>query len=470
MATRPGPRSCASSWTPCNSGRTIETGRSWYDHFVSVCRPLVPGLLALGLGLAGSCSSVDEDPTALALDDDPHAYVSSRAYRRAILERDLVTPEPIYARVRLRHYASADPGSWDELPEVDWPTLPITTDDAAHMAATQQLPELEFPGSLGVSLDVDALPSTREQWIALGERVFFEYPMSAAPSLGRALRAGVDLREYGVIEHDGAYVGLRFVDYGGRTGVAVTCASCHASLDESGRPSGVRANRNFDLGRLRLEQGGATEQHAVDATPREDLARLGPGRSDVQNDDVFNPYAFADFGGIADMPYLHHTANWYNRGIATLAIRVETVFINDGRVRSRPPRALMWALAEYLRSLPPPPPTHAPSPASERGQAVFEAEGCDACHTPPLYSSSERVDVDGLSTDPAAGHSPIRGTGTWRVPSLRGVGGNAPYLHHGAFASLEEMFDPGREEPGHLFGLDLEPDQRADLLAFLRTL
>jgi len=288
--------------------------------------------------------------------------------------------------------------------------------------------------------------------------------------MGRALRKGVDLRDYGVIVHDGEYVGVRFAKLDGRTRVVVTCASCHASVDEHGRLSGVRANRNFDFGRLRLDHGGGNEVNAVDTTAREDLARLGPGRSDVQPDRQFNPYAFADFGGIADMPYLHHTANWYNRGVATLAIRVETVFMHDGRVRSRPPRALMWALAEYLRSLPAPPPSDPPSEASERGRAVFEVEGCDACHTPPFYTSSEPVELEQIGTDPAAGLSPVRGTGSWRVPSLRGVGGNAPYLHHGAFPTLEAMFEPGRQEPGHQFGLDLDAEQRADLIAFLRTI
>jgi mono/diheme cytochrome c family protein len=457
-----------SSCKRCKIRTAIETRCSWYEDVVSVRR----SLLALGVvAFAAACPGAEQDPVPLELGDDPHAYVTSRAYRRAILERDLVTPEPVYARVRLRHYAVDDPHGWDDMPEVDWATLPVTVEDAAHMAATQRLPELDFTTPpLGEGLEPDSLPSTREQWIALGERVFFEYPMSAAPSIGRALRAGVDLREYGLIEHDGAYVGVRFVDYDGRTGVAVTCASCHASLDEDGRPSGVRANREFEMARLRLDHGGAGEQHAVDTTAIEDLPKLGPGRSDVQNDGVFNPYAFADFGGIADMPYLHHTANWYNRGVATLAIRVETVFMNDGRIRSRPPRALMWALAEYLRSLPAPPPTQAPSLASERGRAVFEAQGCDACHTPPLYSSSERVELDVIGTDSAAGESPLRGTGYWRVPSLRGVGGNAPYLHHGAFATLEAMFDPERDEPGHQFGLDLDADDRADLLAFLRTI
>lgn len=419
-------------------------------------------LLLLALGCAEPLPS---------LVDDPHAYVTSRAYRRAILERDLVTPEPLYAQARLDHYATIDdPRGWDDLPEVARATLPITRTRAAEVAATGRLPALDFAAPLGEGLGPDALPTTRAEWVALGERVFFEFPMSLAPSIGRALRAGVDLREYGVLVHDDAYVGVRFVDQDGRVAIAVTCASCHASIGADGRPSGVRANRRFDMGRLRLDFGGAGEQHAVDETTADNLAKLGPGRSDVQRDDRFNPYAFPDFGGIADMPYLHHTANWFHRGVATLAVRVETVFISPGRNPWRPPRVLMWALAEYLRSLPPPPPPDLPGPASARGREVFAAEGCDACHAPPLYTASERVGVAELGTDAAAGTSPGRGTGYWRIPSLRGVGGNAPYLHHGAFPTLEAMFTPGREEPGHTFGLDLDAEARADLIAFLRTI
>src|SRR5690606_26812164 len=97
----------------------------------------------------------------------------------------------------------------------------------------------------------------------------------------------------------------------------------------------------------------------------------------------------------------------------------------------------------------------------------FVDEGCDACHAPPLYTSSERPTLDEIGTDPSAGRSPIRGTGRWRVPSLRGVGGNAPYLHDGSVGSLEQLFDPAREQPGHRFGLELDAQARADLLAFL---
>jgi hypothetical protein len=74
------------------------------------------------------------------------------------------------------------------------------------------------------------------------------------------------------------------------------------------------------------------------------------------------------------------------------------------------------------------------------------------------------------------------------VPSLKGVWYRGHYLHDGSVASLEEMFDPGRlseahkpggftppDKPqraiiGHEFGLKLTPEERKQLIAFLRTL
>jgi hypothetical protein len=71
---------------------------------------------------------------------------------------------------------------------------------------------------------------------------------------------------------------------------------------------------------------------------------------------------------------------------------------------------------------------------------------------------------------------------------LKGVWYRGHYLHDGAAASLEEMFDPDRVNDshirggsspagettgaiqGHEFGLRLDPVERRQLLAFLRTL
>ncbi len=81
-----------------------------------------------------------------------------------------------------------------------------------------------------------------------------------------------------------------------------------------------------------------------------------------------------------------------------------------------------------------------------------------------------------------------KGTGYYKVPSLKGVWYRGHYVHDGSVASLEEMFDsdrlkdtrvPGGWSPpgvktraikGHEFGLNLSAEERTALIAFLRML
>jgi cytochrome c peroxidase len=76
----------------------------------------------------------------------------------------------------------------------------------------------------------------------------------------------------------------------------------------------------------------------------------------------------------------------------------------------------------------------------------------------------------------------------YKIPSLRGVWYRPLFFHDGAVRSLEEFFDPARLDkdyqpsgwsppgttqravPGHIFGLNLDPKDKAALIAFLRTL
>jgi hypothetical protein len=59
----------------------------------------------------------------------------------------------------------------------------------------------------------------------------------------------------------------------------------------------------------------------------------------------------------------------------------------------------------------------------------------------------------------------------------------APYLHHGAVRTLEDLLDPARLRegyyrgtlgpgpvPGHDYGTELPADERAALVEYLRTL
>jgi len=81
-----------------------------------------------------------------------------------------------------------------------------------------------------------------------------------------------------------------------------------------------------------------------------------------------------------------------------------------------------------------------------------------------------------------------RGTGYYKVPSLKGVWYRSMFGHSGWCATLEDWFDPKRLNDdyiptgfkpygtktyavkGHHFGLDLTPQERKDLIAFLKTL
>jgi cytochrome c peroxidase len=101
---------------------------------------------------------------------------------------------------------------------------------------------------------------------------------------------------------------------------------------------------------------------------------------------------------------------------------------------------------------------------------VFRRD-CTACHDGPT-GSGEPLPAEDIGTDPALARGSSRGTGVYRPAPLLRVADAAPYLHHGVVPSLEQMFDPARlaTVPGHVPGTDLPPDERADLIAYLRTL
>ena len=93
-----------------------------------------------------------------------------------------------------------------------------------------------------------------------------------------------------------------------------------------------------------------------------------------------------------------------------------------------------------------------------------------------------------VGTDPGLALQTRKGTGYYKVPSLKGVWYRGHYLHEGAATSLEELFNPRRTTAdyipdgwlppgekarpiqGHEFGLKLPAMEREQLIAFLKTL
>ena len=165
----------------------------------------------------------------------------------------------------------------------------------------------------------------------------------------------------------------------------------------------------------------------------------------------------------------------------------------------------LFALALYVYSLKPPPNPNKFDSAAVRGKKVFYHEGCARCHTAPLYTNNKltpapgftvpkdhraRYDISPISvgTDPSLTMNTRRGTGYYKVPSLKGVWYRSMFGHSGWCATLEDWFDPKRLNDdyiptgfkpyiskayavrGHDFGLDLTPQEKKDLIAFLKTL
>ena len=226
-----------------------------------------------------------------------------------------------------------------------------------------------------------------------------------------------------------------------------------------------------------------------------------------------------DLIGIGDRRYIDHTATHRLRDggdVARYAALVTCCNIGDfGPHRMRPEKErtilrrysdeLLFALGEYILSLKPPPNPNRDDPRTAPGRKVFDAQGCGGCHAPPLYTNNRltlalgytapvghplAADIMPVSvgTDPGLALKTRKGTGFYKVPSLKGVWYRGLYGHDGSVASLEDWFDPARlrddyaptgfkgyqvatrSVKGHVFGLNLKSEDKAALIAFLRTL
>jgi hypothetical protein len=177
----------------------------------------------------------------------------------------------------------------------------------------------------------------------------------------------------------------------------------------------------------------------------------------------------------------------------------------DPRERSRYSDEQLYALALYLYSRQPPSSPHPFDARARRGQDVFRSQGCANCYPPPLYTSNrltpaprfmvppdhlKKYDILPVSvgTEPDLTLKTRRGTGYYKVPSLKGVWYRSMFGQSGWCATLEDWFDPRRLRDdyvptgfkgagvatravkGHEFGLKLSAQDKQALIAFLNTL
>ncbi len=428
-------------------------------------------ILLASLPLLPLLAACDAGP----LPDDPDRFVSDVGYRRAVLLRDLTDVSNEYGALLAVSYGIRGQG-WEALPERDPGGRALTSADLERLQAGESLDSLDLSADHEEALAPSSPPETPAEWRALGERTFLEYACRADADLETLAAMPGGLSEAGFVEHDGEWSGLRvFRGSGGHVRIGPTCSACHAGVGADGRRTERSASRSIDSGAALLLVHGYTPGDVPDWLQDSDVGawdRWGPGRVDVLTDNRFNPYAVPDLGGMGDLPLLNHTGTWEQNGTASVAVMVSTEYVLGNNSESRIPEVLAWAMAEYLRALPPPPPAdEAPDEVSVAdGAAVFEDVGCAECHAPPLYTSDARVEPAEIGADPAAARSRSRGTGWYRVPSLRGVGSKAPYMHDGSIDSLEDLLDPDRGGDAHRFADGLPADDLDALLAFLRSL
>lgn len=132
--------------------------------------------------------------------------------------------------------------------------------------------------------------------------------------------------------------------------------------------------------------------------------------------------------------------------------------------------------------------------AENRGRIIFFDIGaynlpfseCNHCHVDPLFTTQEYennglVAAPDLSDFPDKGRGAINGNrwdnGKFRTPTLRNIALTAPYMHDGRFKTLEEVLDH-YASGGHyaenvspnVRKLNLSPQDKKDLIAFLQTL
>jgi hypothetical protein len=250
-----------------------------------------------------------------------------------------------------------------------------------------------------------------------------------------------------------------------------------------------------------------------------DFVGLGRGVLPRFNGSPFYPTKTPDLIGVKDRKYIDHTATHRLCGPEDLmryAALVSCCDIADfgphrmltdkgRRILYRFPDEPLFALAEYIYSLEPPQNPNVGDPRAAAGKKVFDREGCGGCHTAPLYTNNKltlatgftvapnhplREDVLAVSvgTDPNLALKTRKGTGLYKIPSLRGVWYRGLLGHDGSVKTLEEWFDPARLSDdyvpsgfkdykvrhravaGHQFGLALNAEDKDAMISFLKTL
>ena len=264
------------------------------------------------------------------------------------------------------------------------------------------------------------------------------------------------------------------------TRVGITCALCHSTVNNSAAAGiGQRLDGwpNLDLNAgaiIALSPALTGAQKAV-------YNSWGPGKYDARynfdgrNDPALIPPAYG-LSGVHSVTYTgdgDRPAYW-NRYVAVTQMHGHGSFSEPrlGISVSNPPdqvEAKLANLEAYQLSLgiPSPPAGSFDAAAAARGQAVFSGQGqCSTCHAGPTFTdaNTQLHDPSETPTDPT--HAERSATKMYRTTPLRALWQHPPYFHDGSAATLPDLVD--RYDSAK--NLQLTPQQKADLVAYLKSL
>jgi cytochrome c peroxidase len=275
------------------------------------------------------------------------------------------------------------------------------------------------------------LPAWTQEMAALGKRLFFE------PRLSR----------------DGS----------------VSCATCHdpkrAFTDGLPRARGVRGQLgprntptilNRGVGKSEFWDGRARnlEEQAlgpIEAPVEMDLP-IPEAVARLQQDPSYNAAFVAAFGGGPSPERLARAIGAYERTVYSIDAPFDRFVAGE---------------------------SDALTPEAQRGLVLFGGKArCGECHAGVNFTD-ELFHTLGLGADAGRGGVTKVKTevGAFKTPTLREVASTAPYMHDGSLATLEEVIEyydrGGTPHPNlspKMTRLGLTPQDRSDLVAFLRAL
>lgn len=340
--------------------------------------------------------------------------------------------------------------------------------------------------SVGLKVDVDALPPAVVQGVLDGS-IDLTKPATTVALL--KLNAVVGVK--GTVEN------INGVDT--LTHVGITCALCHSTVDQSVELTNVPkvgtiakgligkrldgwANRDLDPGLIiSLSPALTPDQKAV-------YSSWGRGKYDPRFnfDGINGPQVIPPAFGLAGVHSITSTGDgsdiaYWNRYVAVTQMGGQGTFtesrtnVSKTNGTSDLVSSKLPALQAYQLSLAAPlPPVGSFDPnAALRGKAVFDGAGqCSTCHSGALLTDANttlHAPADVVSEPEPGGvasYASRSATKQYRTAPLAGLWQHAPYFHNGSAATLDDVVETYNTRKS----LGLTPDQKADLVQYLKSL